>query len=108
LPAGIDLNTALRPLNALLLVGLALGARALSTPLVVYLGKSSYAMYILHVPVLWWISRWSPHMPAVVYVALVILISAVVYRYFEEPANRYLRPKATPLSPVPPPSPAST
>jgi peptidoglycan/LPS O-acetylase OafA/YrhL len=85
-----------------------LGARALSSPLAVYLGKSSYAMYILHVPVLWWIGRWSPHMPAGLYVALVILISAVVYRYFEEPANRYLRLKASPSSPAPRPEPAST
>ena len=101
LPAAIDLNTALRPLNAMLLVGLALGARALSSPLAVYLGKSSYAMYILHVPVLWWIGRWSPQMPAGIYVALVILISAVVYRYFEEPANRYLR-GGSPACPNPP------
>ncbi|PWT99862.1 MAG: hypothetical protein C5B51_26285 [Terriglobia bacterium] len=91
LPSGLDLNTALRPLNAALLVGLALGAPALSAPWAVYLGKSSYAMYILHVPVLWWVRRWWPHMPAGVYVTLVILISAAVYRYFEEPANRYLR-----------------
>lgn len=91
LPAGVDLNTALRPLNALLLVGLALGARALSTPLAVYLGKSSYAMYILHVPVLWWMNRWLPHHSAAVYLAIVILLSTLVYRYFEEPASRFLR-----------------
>ncbi len=91
LPAGLDLNTALRPLNAALLVGCALGAPVLSAPWTVYLGKSSYAMYILHVPVLWWVKRWSPELPAGVYVALVILVSAAVYRFFEEPANRYLR-----------------
>jgi peptidoglycan/LPS O-acetylase OafA/YrhL len=91
LPAGVDLNSALRPLNALLLIGLALGARALSSPLAVYLGKSSYAMYILHVPVLWWMNRWLPHHSAGAYIAAVIGISALVYRYVEEPANRYLR-----------------
>lgn len=95
LPGAIDLNSALRPLNALLLVGFGLGgglaARALSTRAAVYLGKSSYAMYILHVPILWWYLRWSREASAAVYVALVIGLSALVYRYIEEPANRYLR-----------------
>lgn len=95
LPDGIDLNTALRPLNALLLIGLAFGggglARALSTRLAVYLGKSSYAMYILHVPILWWYLRWSRTFSAAAYLALVIGISALVYRAVEEPANRWLR-----------------
>ena len=48
LPHSVDLNTALRPLNAILLVGFALGggllARVLSSRAAVYLGKSSYAM----------------------------------------------------------------
>ena len=67
LPHFIDLNSALRPLNGMLLIGLALGggpvARALSTRVAVYLGKSSYAMYILHVPILWWCLRRSPEFP---------------------------------------------
>ena len=95
LPAGIDLNTALRPLNALLLIGLAMGggapARALSSPAAVYLGKSSYAMYILHVPLLWWYARWTGSASALIYVTAVIGISAVVYRLVEAPANGYLR-----------------
>ncbi len=95
LPAGVDLNSALRPLNALLLIGFALGggapARGLSMPLVVYLGKASYAMYILHVPMLWWYLRWSNTFSAPLYLAAVIGISALVYRFIEEPANRYLR-----------------
>ncbi len=94
LPPGLDLNTALRPLNAILLIGLALGggigARALSTRAAVYLGKSSYAMYILHVPILWWYLRWHGASGAL-FIGLVIAISALVYGFFEEPANGWLR-----------------
>jgi peptidoglycan/LPS O-acetylase OafA/YrhL len=95
LPAGIDLNTALRPLNGVLLIGLALGggatARALSSRIAVYLGKASYAMYILHVPMLWWYLRLTRAGSASVYLSTVIGVSALVYRYVEEPANRWLR-----------------
>ena len=91
----MDLNTALRPLNGILLIGLAAGggatARALSSRITVYLGKSSYAMYILHVPLLWWYLRWSRSVSGGVFITLVIAVSAVVYRFIEEPANRYLR-----------------
>ena len=100
---------ALRPLNGVLLIGLALGggalARALSTPVAVYLGKSSYAMYILHVPVLWWCLRRSPEFPPLVYMAIVIAISSLVYGAFEEPANRKLR--SSRRDPVRQPVPAS-
>lgn len=95
LPGPVDLNSALRPLNGMLLVGFALGggaaARVLSTRSAVFLGKSSYAMYILHVPLLWWYCRWTRHFSAPVYIAAVIAASALVYRFIEEPANRYLR-----------------
>ncbi len=95
LPGRVDLNSALRPLNAMLLVGFALGtgvvARVLSSSPAVFLGKSSYSMYILHVPLLWWVRRWCPAISPAAYVTLVILISGAVYRYFEEPASRYLR-----------------
>jgi peptidoglycan/LPS O-acetylase OafA/YrhL len=95
LPPGVDLNTALRPLNGLLLIGLAAGggaaARALSARITVYLGKASYAMYILHVPILWWYLRWSRSASAAVYLAAVIAISALVYQFIEEPANQWLR-----------------
>ena len=61
-----DLNTVLRPLNVALLIGLAFGdgflARFLAMKPVEYLGKVSYSMYILHVPVLWWFSRYALHL----------------------------------------------
>jgi peptidoglycan/LPS O-acetylase OafA/YrhL len=95
LPPRVDLNSALRPLNAILLIGLAIGggaaARALSTRAAVYLGKASYAMYILHVPMLWWYLRWARVASASVYLTAVIAVSAIVYRFVEEPANRWLR-----------------
>jgi len=95
LPRSVDLNSALRPLNAVLLIGLAFGggaaARALSSPAAVYLGKASYAMYILHVPLLWWYLRWSHGFSSAIYLAGVIAISAAVYTLVEEPANRRLR-----------------
>jgi peptidoglycan/LPS O-acetylase OafA/YrhL len=57
----------------------------------VYLGKASYAMYILHVPMLWWYLRLTRAGSASVYLSTVIGVSALVYRYVEEPANRWLR-----------------
>ena len=91
LPKFIDLNSALRPLNALLIIGLALGCAALSSRVLVYLGKSSYAMYILHVPVMWWYLRKSHTLSPALYVVIVVAVSALVYGLFEEPANRWLR-----------------
>jgi peptidoglycan/LPS O-acetylase OafA/YrhL len=95
LPGPIDLNSALRPLNALLVLGLSLGggwaARAFSTRVAVYLGKLSYAMYILHVPLLWWYSRWIRQFSGLLYIGAVIAASALAFRFIEEPANRYLR-----------------
>jgi peptidoglycan/LPS O-acetylase OafA/YrhL len=87
----VDLNSVLRPLNGLLLVGLAVGCPVLSARPLVYLGKSSYAMYILHVPILWWYLREARVFSAGGYIALVVAVSALVYAAVEEPANRWLR-----------------
>jgi peptidoglycan/LPS O-acetylase OafA/YrhL/predicted enzyme related to lactoylglutathione lyase len=98
LPNNVDLNTAIRPFNALLLIGFGLGggwiARALSARAVVYMGKASYAMYILHIPLLWWAVGWRIPFAAEIYVGVVLIVSALVYRWIEEPANRYLRARA--------------
>jgi peptidoglycan/LPS O-acetylase OafA/YrhL len=99
----VNLNDMFRPINAALIVGLALGgglpARALSTRVATDLGKASYAMYILHVPLLWWYKRsWfhesgylSQTVAAVVYLATVVILSAVVSQLIEEPWNRRIR-----------------
>jgi peptidoglycan/LPS O-acetylase OafA/YrhL len=98
-----DVNTALRPLNVAAMVGLGLGggvsARLLSGRIAQYLGKASYSMYILHVPILWWYSHWamhgSLHMPrmvaVIVYLAIVITVSALAFEFVEMPANRWIR-----------------
>jgi peptidoglycan/LPS O-acetylase OafA/YrhL len=102
-----DLNTGLRPLNVLALAGLALGggfmARLLSIQVADYLGKVSYSMYILHVPILWWFGRWSLNASvfglihlsrgaaAVLYLIVVIAASALSFAWVEMPANRWIR-----------------
>jgi peptidoglycan/LPS O-acetylase OafA/YrhL len=95
LPKSINLTTLLRPMNAALLLGLGLGggwiARCLSGRTIVYLGKSSYGMYILHIPILWWAVSWPGFAVRYLYVLAVVAASCIVYAVFEEPANRYIR-----------------
>jgi peptidoglycan/LPS O-acetylase OafA/YrhL len=95
LPAYLSMNTLLRPMNALLLLGLGLGggwlARVLSTRPIVFLGKASYGMYILHIPILWWAVSWPDFAVRYLYVAFVVSLSCIVYVLVEEPANRFIR-----------------
>ncbi len=103
LRGAIELNSALRPVNVVILIGLAIGggfpARLLSCRVVKYLGKASYSMYILHVPLLWWYSRYiwssasavSQAAAAVLYIGCVIVVSAIAFELVEEPANRMIR-----------------
>jgi len=106
LPKALSMNTVLRPLNALLLLGLGLGggwiARVLSTRPIVFLGKASYGMYILHIPILWWAVSWPQFAIRYLYVAFVVALSCVVYVVFEEPANRFIRSKAGTPKPAEP------
>ena len=95
LPGSISINTLLRPMNGLLLLGLGLGggwiARFFSTRPIVYLGKASYGMYILHIPILWWAVSWPHFAVRYLYVAFVVAASCVVYALVEEPANQFIR-----------------
>ena len=98
-----DLNTALRPLNVAALISLAFGggliAKGLSTPIIEYLGRASYSMYILHVPLLWWYSRYALHklgpaphgISALFFLAGVIGVSSLAFTFVESPANLWLR-----------------
>jgi len=99
----MNLNTVLRPINVALLIGLATGGgfivRLLSTEIAGYLGKVSYSMYILHIPLLWWFSQYTtyrygsaaPGWIGFTFVAIVIGISIAAYEYVEAPANRWIR-----------------
>jgi peptidoglycan/LPS O-acetylase OafA/YrhL len=98
----LDLNTALRPLNAIGLIGLALGggsaARALSIRAIEYLGEASYSMYILHVPLLWWYGNGglkrlhlAPEAAALVYGIAVVIAAVLSFELVEKPASRWIR-----------------
>jgi len=102
-PSYFDLNSALRPLNMGLLIGLAAGGgfpfRALSARVIVHFGQVSYSMYILHVPLLWWFRRFwftpasmlSAASSGIVYLGGGLAASCLAYRVLEEPANRLIR-----------------
>lgn len=101
--SGADLNTYLRPLNVVILVGFALSggvvAKWLSAGVCDFLGKASYSMYVLHVPILWWTGRYLVHgklhltrlQGAAIYLTTVVLVSGFVYQWFEAPASTWIR-----------------
>jgi peptidoglycan/LPS O-acetylase OafA/YrhL len=79
----------------------------LSGRVVEYLGKISYSMYILHIPILWWYGDWSVrHMSgleaAIVYLVLVTVAAALAFELVEVPANRWVRNAVT-RKPLPKP-----
>lgn len=94
-------DAGVRLTSAVLVLGLACGGgwwwRWLSSPPMVGGGQAAYAIYILHVPVLWWYERSHLHtvLPPVtaglVYLAMVVALSLVVSRHVEEPANVIIR-----------------
>jgi peptidoglycan/LPS O-acetylase OafA/YrhL len=95
------MDAGFRAVNVLLVLGLALGgglgARLLSTPGAVLAGKATYAIYILHIPLLWWYKRMPLYQSlpgpaaAMIFIAAVVTLSIAVYLLLEEPANRLLR-----------------
>jgi peptidoglycan/LPS O-acetylase OafA/YrhL len=98
-------NGLLTPLYGLLIYGVArarLGplARVLSLRPLVALGEASYALYILHVPLLLLLEAGVLHFIGgevwvvpflVTYIAVALLSSLVVLRFVEGPARRFLR-----------------
>jgi peptidoglycan/LPS O-acetylase OafA/YrhL len=69
---------------------------ALENPIAIQVGKVSYGVYVLHVPLLFWLVRYVPfrHSSAfglavfVAYFATVVLTATVSYRAFETPFLR--------------------
>jgi peptidoglycan/LPS O-acetylase OafA/YrhL len=104
IPSWAVFDGALRLSNAAAVLGLAAGGGAaaaiLSRSWMVLAGRASYAIYILHIPLLWWYKRTFLYylLPgpaaAVVYIALVVAVSVAVTLWIEEPANRLIRDKA--------------
>jgi peptidoglycan/LPS O-acetylase OafA/YrhL len=91
---------ALAPLFALLVGAVAeggtLASRALAARPLVTLGRASYALYILHVPVFYVFLHFVPDMwdradlfwP---YLGVLVVVALGAYRFVEEPARRWVR-----------------
>jgi len=104
-------DTGVRIVSALLVTGLACGGgwlvRVLSSRVVLAGGQASYAIYILHIPVLWYYRRWGadtaghPVAAGIVFVLMVVALALVVVRWYEAPAHALLRRwwSGTPESP---------
>lgn len=97
-------NGLLLPAHAMEVLGLALGggitARFLSTKILLFLGNASYSICILHLIVSHWMGKaWEGtfHQRPVgldvmaLYIVLMLTLSAVVFKFVEEPANRSLK-----------------
>ena len=70
-----------------------------------FLGNASYAMYILHVPILSWISlnlwgrffgRLAGLQGLAIYCTAVIVVSCIIFKVGEVPLNRILKRKLEP------------
>lgn len=95
----------LAPLFAALVIAVAGGhgwvSRALATRPMLELGRASYAIYILHVPVHDLMARAFPRLDrdprwVLLYIALLVVLCVAVYHLIEEPARRRIRSAITP------------
>jgi peptidoglycan/LPS O-acetylase OafA/YrhL len=97
-------NGLLLPLFASIILGLALGggfpAQWLSSPTFVLLGNASYSMYILHVPIYFWLGlffRYALGRQPIgwiwffSYVTVVILTACTFFKFVEDPLHHFLR-----------------
>jgi peptidoglycan/LPS O-acetylase OafA/YrhL len=75
-------------------------ARILSSGFLVFLGNASYAMYILHAPITSWMRAFWKYVLVEIpeggvfiacYAAAVVVVSSVVYEFYEEPLHRSLK-----------------
>lgn len=96
----------LLPLHALIILGFALGggmtARFLALRPLVFLGNASYSMYIFHAVIAEWIADLAKRLFSVqlaglsvtiVYLMVVIGLSSIIFKGFEEPVHRGLKKK---------------
>ena len=88
-------NVVLAPLFAVLVLGATnaegLIPRLLSNPTMVLLGNASYALYILHLPLLHWWTLLDLPLPPEVFCVIAVIVSVVCYRYVETPVLRWSR-----------------
>jgi peptidoglycan/LPS O-acetylase OafA/YrhL len=67
----------------------------IETPIMLVLGEASYSIYMLHGFVLWYVMKQSPYLPSVLRIAiawgLLLVLSIIVYRWFEAPLRRFIR-----------------
>ena len=97
-------DSGLRFVNGALVLGLALGGGlgcgALSWPFAIWGGRASYAIYILHIPILWWYKRTPAYLdlPPVwagfIYVAIVLAVSFAVCAWYERAGGQISSPEA--------------
>ena len=107
LPLMLFNQVLLDPLYAVLIYGLAFGegplAALFASSAIVLLGEASYAMYILHWPIRYWLGHYVPRLPLgtppflaastvyfFVYLCVVIGLSVLSFRFVEQPARRVI------------------
>jgi len=100
-------NGLLSPVYAALIVSLARGgdplSKLLSHPALVLLGESSYATYILHVPIALWLSHLLDPVHHVVLLPLLfgitmLVLPVIVLLTFERPARTLIRSRLSALT----------